>query len=101
MHKFPRNYHHATLCRYHLADQRCHRLIMREIKDTAVVQITAVNNAHWWIEKFKGEMCLPLFGLKNPISLFSCLLCKNVLGFIILIFNALVQIGSALARTYL
>ena len=31
---------------YQLADQRCHRLIMREINDTAVVQIIAMNNAH-------------------------------------------------------
>ena len=71
MHKFPRNYRHATLCGYQLADQRCHVLIMREINDTAVVQIIAVNDAHWWIEVLsqvsKGEMCLPLFGLKNII----------------------------------
>ena len=46
MHKFPSNYRLATFCRYQLADQRCHRLIMREINDTAVVQIIAVNNAH-------------------------------------------------------
>ena len=45
-HKFPRNYRHATWCRYQLADQRCHGLIMREINDYAVVQIIAVNNAH-------------------------------------------------------
>ena len=46
MHKFPRNYRHATLCQYRLADQRCHGLIIREINDTTVVQIIAVNNAH-------------------------------------------------------
>ena len=46
MHKFPRNYRHATLCRYQLADQRCHGRLMREIDDSAVVQIIAVNNAH-------------------------------------------------------
>ena len=46
MHKFRSNFCHETLCRYRLADQRCHRLIMREINNTAVVQIIAVNNAH-------------------------------------------------------
>ena len=43
MYKFPSNYRHATLCQYQLTD---HRLIMRGINDTAVVQIIAVNNAH-------------------------------------------------------
>ena len=46
MQRFPRNYRHTTLCRYQLTDQRCHGLIMREINDTVVVQIIAVNNAH-------------------------------------------------------
>ena len=46
MYKFPRNYRHVTLCWYQLADQRCQGLIMREINNTAVVQIIAVNNAH-------------------------------------------------------
>ena len=44
--KFPRNYRHVTLCRFQLADQSCHGLIMREIHATAVVQIMAVNNAY-------------------------------------------------------
>ena len=46
MRKFPSNYRHAPLCRYQLADQRCHGLIMCEINDTAVVQIIVENNAH-------------------------------------------------------
>ena len=44
LHKFPRNFHHATLCGYGLADKRCHRLTI-QVKSTAVVQIIAVNNA--------------------------------------------------------
>ena len=52
MHKFPCNYHHGAFGRYQLTNQRCNRLIMQEINDTAVVQIIAVNNAQWWIEKF-------------------------------------------------
>ena len=57
---------------------------MREINDTAVVKIIACTlmNLKVFTQLSKGEMFLPLFGLKNKnyilISLFSFLLCKNV-----------------------
>ena len=51
----------------------------------------------------KGEMFLPLFRLKNKnyllISLFSCLLCKNVYVLIILICKQLLVTSVSVAVT--